>query len=213
MGTVDPADYPWTVPTVTGVVRPDGLHAGDLPSPSVLAERTPVIAVGSNASPDVLVAKLGDLLDSGLPVAPAVVDDIVVGHFAQVAVRGFIAAAPALVQGARSELSVGWFDEAQLAALDATEPNYDRVTVPGACSWAGGEIPDAQLYVSLHGLLADAGEVLPLRSQADVLAWLGERLPHLADDLAHDRLTEREARERIRLALIELGLVAHPWSR
>lgn len=205
------ADYPWSVPPVAGVVWPDGIEEGDLPSPEDLAERTPVVAVGSNGSPAVLVAKLGDLLDTGLPVAPAVVEDIVVGHFAKVAVRGFVAAAPALAPGARSELSVGWYDEQQLARLDETEPNYHRVVVPGSCTWARGEIPDAQLYVSVHGLLADEGEVLPLQTQAEVLAWLAQRLPHLADDLTHERLVDLDVREQVRQALIEQGFVADPW--
>ncbi len=207
-----PADYPWPVPPVTGVIRPDGIAGGELPSPAVLAGRTPVVAVGSNASPDVLVRKLGDLLESGLPVAPAVVEDITVGHFAQVASRGFVAAAPALTPGARSELAVGWFDEAQLARLDETEPNYRREVLTSSCTWAGGEVDGGQVYVSDHGLLADEGEVLPLRPQAEVLAWLAERLPHLAEDLTHERLTDHGLRERVRLALIERRLVADPWA-
>ncbi|CAM4035613.1 hypothetical protein [Janibacter anophelis] len=206
-----PADYPWTVPAVTGVVWPDGIEVGDLPSPDALAARTPVVAVGSNASPAVLVAKLGDLLATGLPVAPAVVTDLTVGHFAQVAARGFVAAAPARSPGARRELSVGWFDDAQLAALDLTEPNYRREVLTSACTWAGGEVVGAQVYVSSHGLLADEGEVLPLRPQAEVLAWLGRRLPDLAHELTHDRLVDLDVRERVRLALIERGLVTHPW--
>lgn len=206
-----PSDYPWAVPPVTGTVRPDGVEVGALPSADDLAERTPVVAVGSNASPDVLVRKLRHLLESGLPIAPAVVEDITVGHFAQVAARGFVAAAPTLSPGARSELAVGWFDEAQLARLDETEPNYRREVLTSSCMWAGGDVAGAQIYVSDHGLLADEGEVLPLRPQVEVLAWLAERLPHLAEDLTHDRLTDHALRERVRLSLIERGLVTDPW--
>lgn len=207
-----PRDYPWAVPPVTGVVGPGGLEVGPLPSHRALAARTPVVAVGSNASPDVLVTKLGDLLVTGLPVAPAVVEDITVGHFAQVAVRGFVAAAPARDPGVRSDLAVGWFDEAQLARLDETEPNYSREALTSACTCAGGEVVGAQIYVSDHGLLSEGGEVLPLRSQEDVLAWLAERLPHLAADLTHERLTDHGRRERLRLAVIEAGLVTDPWA-
>ncbi len=206
-----PRDYPWAVPPVTGIVRPDGVEVGALPSSEELAERTPVVAVGSNASPDVLVGKLGGLLATGLPIAPAVVEDITVGHFAQVAARGFVAAAPAFSPGARSELGVGWFDAEQLARLDETEPNYHREVLTSSCTWAGGEIVGAQVYVSDHGLLADEGEVLPLRPQAEVLDWLAERLPHLADDLTHERLVELDLREKVRLAIIERGLVTDPW--
>lgn len=119
-----------------------------------------------------------------MPVAPAVVEDVTVDHFAQVAARGFVAA----------------------------EPNYRREVLTSACTWAGGEVVGAQVYVSDHGLLADEGEVLPLRSQAEVLAWLAERLPHLSAELSHERLTDHEVRERARLAVIEAGLVTDPWQ-
>lgn len=208
---VHPRDYPWAVPPVTGTVHPDGVRTGPPPPAATLAGRTPVLAVGSNASPEVLRAKLGGLLATGLPVAPAVAEDLTVGHYAQVSTRGFIAAAPATAPGVHSDLSLGWFDPDQLARLDETEPNYRREVLPSACTWTGGRIDGVRVYVSEHGLLADEGEVLPLLPQAEVLAWLAERLPHLAGELTHERLREEEVRERVRRALLERGLVVDPW--
>jgi hypothetical protein len=89
--------------------------------------RTPVAAVGSNASPDVVRAKL---LAAGLaPAVPLIcglLHDLRVSLSAHVSRPGFIPAAPARVAGDVAEVVVGWFDAEQLARLDATEPNYDR---------------------------------------------------------------------------------------
>ncbi len=192
---------------------PDGVLPEPLPSLAVLAGRTPVVAVGSNASPHVLVGKLAGLLETGLPTAPALVDDLVIGHSAHVSARGYIAAAPDLFPGALSDLVVGWFDAAQLARLDETEPNYRRVALPSSCRLGDGSaVVGVQLYVSIHGLLADEGEVLPLRPQGAVLAWLTEHLPELASELTHERLTDPDVRERVRTSLIAAHLTVDPWS-
>lgn len=206
--------YPWAEPVRTGRLGDGGFTDG---SPGDLAGRVPVVAVGSNASPVVLAGKLGGLLGPGLPVAAAQVEGLGVGHSAHVSAGGYVAAAPVRTAGVRS-LTVCWLDEAQLAVLDATEPNYRRVTLPGsmpcvaAASPVPGEpvpgqpVPGAQVYESLHGVLGEAGTPLDLLDQSDVLAWLTERLPELGT-LDHERLLEEPVRERVRLALVEAGLV------
>ncbi|MEK8172633.1 hypothetical protein NKH77_36085 [Streptomyces sp. M19] len=60
---------------------------------------------------------------------------------------------------ADTRLVVGWLDTAQLAAVDATEPNYGRIPLSGDdCPMtlpSGERLAGAYLYVSVHGLLAD----------------------------------------------------------
>ena len=206
-----PRDYPWAVPARTGVVGPAGLVPRLLPS---LAGRTPVLAIGSNASPEVLVGKLGGVMHSGLPVAPALVDGLLVGHSAHVSTRGYLAAAPAPRAGVVAAITLTWCDADQVDQLDASEPNYRRLPLPGSmCRRLGdaGTVPGVQLYVSAHGLLADDGEVLPLRPQAQVLAWLAHRLPGLGGDLDHEHLRDPGVRERVRAGLIASDLRADPW--
>ncbi len=93
--------------------------------------RTPVAAVGSNASPAVIRAKL---LAGGLaPVVPMIrgqLHHLRISPSAHVSRPGFVPAAPARVVGDVAEVVVGWFDAEQLARLDATEPNYDRIRLP-----------------------------------------------------------------------------------
>lgn len=206
-----PRDYPWAVPARTGVVGPDGFTSRPLPS---RAARTPVLAIGSNASPDVLAGKLDGLLHTGLPIGPALIGGLLIGHSAHVSARGYVAAAPAPRPGAVAAITITWCDEDQLGRLDASEPNYRRLPLPTAmgCHLEDGRpVARAQLYVSVHGLLADEGELLTLRPQAEVLAWLAERLPGPAGELSHERLVDPGVRERVRAGLITAHLRADPW--
>lgn len=219
MTLLPPSDYPWPEPPRSGLhTRPhvltqtgllDGRRSPDLD------DRTAVAAIGSNASLTVLRSKLGPLLHTGLPVAVARVEQLAVGHSAHVSARGYIAAAPFVGDGSRHgdasrPVTLGWFDQAQLAAMDATEPNYRRIPLPSrmTCRLDGVPLTDVEVYESVHGVLGEAGAPLELRGQADVLAWLAHRLPTaVAAVLDHEALTDPARREHVRVALLEAGLV------
>lgn len=212
------AGYPWAGPVPTGVIGPDGLVGQQLPPSAELAGRVPVVAVGSNAAPQVLVGKLPGLLDAGVPISPGVVEELLVGHSAHVSARGYVAAAPAREAAASAAVAVCWFDVTQLAVMDATEPNYERLTLPAAmrCRLPDATVlADAQVYDSVHGVLGEGGEVLGLRDQTEVLEWLAARLPDatayglgggLHPAARHERLADPVVRERIRADLVRLGL-------
>lgn len=208
-----PSDYPWAEPVRVGMLRPDAFVEGELSDH--LQERVPVVAVGSNAAPSVLVGKLGGLLETGLPVGSAVVDGLHIGHSAHVSARGYVAAAPARAQG-RQPVTLCWFDAAQVGVLDATEPNYRRVTLPvgmpcrlvTADGSSGPAVSGAQVYESAHGVLGEGGHPVPLQDQDGLLSWLAERLPtELADVLAHEHLLDADLRDQVRRALVEADLV------
>lgn len=228
---LDPRAYPWSEPLRVGILRPGGVVEDDPgflvgDATEALRGRTPVVAVGSNAASAVLARKLGASLSSGLPMGTATVDGLHVGHSAHVSAGGYVAAAPARGVSAR-QVTVCWFDPAQLTRLDASEPNYRRVPLPesmpcrsvlppgpagrsGPSAWHGKGplVPGPQIYRSVHGVLGEAGRVLALRAQTGVLAWLAARLPpDLGDRLRHDRLVEPHLRERVRRALVDTGLV------
>lgn len=68
---------------------------------------------------------------------------VLVGHSAHVSVGGYIPAAPYAGAGS-TQVMLGWFEPAQLALLDATEPNYERRHLD-----AGVDV-----YVSRWGVIA-----------------------------------------------------------
>ena len=207
-----PRDYPWPEPERSGLLTRPGFLEG---VPAGLDGRTPVAAVGSNASPTILRHKLGPLLDTGLPIDLAEIDGLSVGHSAHVSARGYVAAAPictsAHADGSEPRaVTLAWFDPDQLAALDATEPNYRRVPLPGRmpCRRGGVILTGVEVYASVHGVLGEAGAALAFLDQRGVLAWLADRLPgHLADGLDHEALTSADRREQVRAALIAADLV------
>lgn len=157
-----PAGYPWAEPVRPGLLVLDEFTetattlSETTADEELLSGRVPVAAVGSNASPTVLRAKLGALLRTGLPVARATVRYLGIGHSAHVSTRGYVAAAPFRRAGA-APVTVAWLDAAQLEAMDATEPNYRRVRLPqdmvcrrGAPGLGAGGAPDSVPPIRAH---------------------------------------------------------------
>lgn len=194
------------------MVGAGGVVSPDFPAARALTGLTPVLAVGSNAAPAVLAAKLHPALRTGVPTAPVEVNGLGVGHSAHVSLGGYVAAAPYLREPCRVRLAVSWLDPDQLELLDGTEPNYRRVPLPGSvhCQGSDGPVAAVEVYDSRHGVLGRDGAVLPVGSQAEVVRWLVAALPEAAGwGLEEDppgRLAEAGLRERIRTALDEAGL-------
>ncbi|MEV3855249.1 hypothetical protein AB0J38_13095 [Streptomyces sp. NPDC050095] len=164
-----PLTYPGRPVTAPSLLLGDELHdldPGDLPRWTT--DRTPVLAVGSNASPAQVAHKLGRLgLPVAVPMVPMTVRGIGVGCSAHIGRNGYVAAAPYDEPGAVRTLVVSWLDAAQLAAVDATElPNYQRLPVPDA------PVPGLQLYVSEHGVLRDPATGGPRPGGGDQAALL-----------------------------------------
>ncbi|MEU1511212.1 hypothetical protein ABZ490_03475 [Streptomyces sp. NPDC005811] len=154
-----PRDHPLGYP---GVWPPEsGLLAGDLLLPLdrlTHPGRSPVLAVGSNASPGQLRYKMAVLgITSPIPMVRTRVTGIDVGVSAHVSRLGYMSASPVDAPGAARELFVIWLDDEQLAAVDATEPNYDRVALPAPrfrVELENGEPLDGVFsYVNRHGVL------------------------------------------------------------
>ncbi|MER5427833.1 hypothetical protein [Streptomyces sp. NPDC002588] len=141
--------------------------------------RTPVLAVGSNASPGQLRHKMAGLgITSPIPMVRARVTGIGIGVSGHVSRHGYVSASPVDSPGARRELFVIWLDAEQLVAVDATEPNFDRVSLPASrfrVELEDGEaLPEVFSYVNRHGVLHDGGGVP--RSHPGQRALIGELL-------------------------------------
>ncbi len=227
MATRSPWDYPWLVPLHDGLIGPEGF-AACLPwlarGRVVSQPRIPVLAIGSNASPEVLADKLAGVL-AGAPDVPVVIEicvpsGLAVGHSAHISLPGYVAAAPFLVRSGggddaslapQAAYSLGWFTGDQMAALDVTEPNYDRVALPPSIRVVSRSrnawVSDVSVYRSRHGVLGDNGCAQPLQSQDDIHRWLALRLPHLVGQSDTLSYADPQARERVRVELIRHGLV------
>jgi hypothetical protein len=123
-----------------------------------IARRIPVLAVGSNAAP----AQLRRKLATGgpptvVPITAVKVDGLSVGVSAHISKAGYVPATPVPDPSSKNLLMwVTWLAQDQLLIMDKTEPNYDRIRVPGFCSirlTSGQAVSGCWLYVSRHGYL------------------------------------------------------------
>ncbi|WP_202638119.1 hypothetical protein [Bailinhaonella thermotolerans] len=149
-------------------------------------ERYPLLAIGSNGCPAQMAYKLGKVSrPATLPMVPVVVRGIAVGVSAHVSLAGCVSASPYRDPGAETTLIVSWPDEAQMRAVDATEPNYHRVFLPGGefpmRMPSGERLGGCHAYVNRHGVLT-GGDGVPLRAmpQPGLLARLLADVPGLS---------------------------------
>jgi hypothetical protein len=192
-GRLDPLLYPWDPPAASGVMDDDefrhlefsvGLdealaQAGAAP----LDARSLVVAIGSNASADVMRRKFANYhqpVSVVLPLVRGRLHNIAVGHSAHVSKAGYIAAAPYPVPGECTNVWLSWLDDVQLLALDTTEPNYRRIPLDGeACPLVTdhGERPgEFALFTSRWGVLTDGdGGKLPFLDQPALFGLLAGR--------------------------------------
>jgi hypothetical protein len=146
-----------------------------------LSARTPVVAVGSNASAGVMRWKL-ECGGAGLvvPLVRAKVRNLGIAPSAHVSRAGFVPAAPAHKAGAICDVVVGWLDRGQLDCIDRTEPNYRRVRLtvmdyplavePGM---PGSDLSHVHVYESRWGVLAGPDGPISLPSQTELAHVLG----------------------------------------
>ncbi|MFF3205614.1 hypothetical protein [Streptomyces sp. NPDC002962] len=157
-----PLSYPGAWPAASGLLHGDELLPLDrLTHPG----RTPVVAVGSNASPAQLRHKMaGFAVTSPIPMVRARVTGIDVGVSAHISRAGYVSASPVDAPAVTRELFVIWLDPEQLALIDGTEPHYDRVLLPAPgfrVELENGEaLLDPFAYVNHHGVLHN-GDGIP----------------------------------------------------
>ncbi|HMM96754.1 hypothetical protein [Phycicoccus sp.] len=181
-----------------------------------LARRTPVLAIGSNAAGEVLAHKLSRSgVSAVVPLLTGVVRNLAVGHTAYVARGGYVPAAPVHRTGARTRVVLQLLDDDQLAAVDATEPGYDRVELAARhypLVVAGGFRPTGfHVYAARDGALVLPGRAPRLLRQSEVLASLrAAGVPHTDHedpaDVAAGLTSSAERRDAVRAHLARHGL-------
>jgi hypothetical protein len=188
-----------------------------------MADRHPVLAFGSNASPAQLLTKFAALNPARrvVPVLRGAVAGLALGHSPHVSIPGYV---PYVIvdgcAGAVLDAFVLWLDPEQRAVLDRTEPNYRLVRMPAARYPlrvdALHTIGEYSAYKGKWGALRWPGETAPAPgvTQQEVFGRLG-REPWFADGLGPGDVRSRMARlaadadlrEWVRGSLIANGMV------
>ncbi|MGE5281540.1 MAG: hypothetical protein ACM3N0_04310, partial [Chloroflexota bacterium] len=126
-----------------------------------LSGRSPLIAYGSNASPEALRRKLGPEAEP-VPARRAVLEGFDAVYSAHVSVYGAVPATLLPCEPAALPVFVLHLTEAQRATIARTEPNYEPRRLAGAvCAVEGvGPLSEPTAYVSRHGPLLQRGSPL-----------------------------------------------------
>jgi len=196
---------------------PAGPEAGPL-----LDGRTPVLAYGSNSSPQALRRKFGALPGRRIPVTACRVegfDAVYSRHFYD----GYIPATLAAAPGTTLRAHLTWLDREELAVMDRSEHlglNYELRPLAGTARLGSGRAESPLAYHGLHGELTVEGSPIAVAgTEAE-----GRRLAELDQDgvlelarraIAPDLTLEEMVAAAIRSprAAAELTAALKRWSR
>lgn len=161
---------------------------------AVMDDRSPVLAIGSNAAPGQLRHKFGASPDvsSLVPMTRARVNGIGVGYSAHVSKAGYIPYAPVVASPKLvREYFILWLDGRQVERINETEPNYHPTVVRGDAFPVLLETGESLKLFTLYGgrwgviRMPDSDHPLPAGTQQSVyealaaLAWFRELVPEV----------------------------------
>jgi hypothetical protein len=158
--------YPYAIPGQSYVWRGGEVAAFD---PLLRNGRHPVLAIGSNQSPDQLTRKFGD--EGEIPVQRARLHDFDVYYSAHITRYG---AVPAMLQhapGTEVTLAVTWLDDRQLDIMHGTElsaAKYEYAVIEDIRLGldCGTALDFVHLYVGVNGHLLHEGDAVALSAVA-----------------------------------------------
>jgi hypothetical protein len=146
--------YPF--PRPRGSVLVDGERVRELREldPALVAGRTPVLAYGSNASPESLAWKFPDERDAVLPLVRGTVRDLDVVYSSHIAVYGSVPATLQHSGGTAVETFVAYLSDDQLALVEGWEINATYETLDVDLEVELGDAPaTVGAFISRHGCL------------------------------------------------------------
>lgn len=127
-----------------------------------LHDRIPVIAIGSNSSPDVMIKKFKDKAVGGdFAILQATIGDHAVVHGAFVGAKGTVPATLTPDKHSSAHITVAFLTKDQVEKLMTTEPNYDVAAIESEVELRGFRpiVPSGALvYVSPWGALTKDGQ-------------------------------------------------------
>lgn len=130
---------------------------------ALLAGRTPVLAYGSNASPESLAWKFPDERDAVLPLLRGTLRDFDVVYSSHIAVYGSVPATLQRSPGTAVETFVAYLGDRQLDLVRGWEINSEYETLDVELDLDLGAAPSTVgAFVSRHGCLTDDGREIAL---------------------------------------------------
>ena len=188
--------YPFAIPDRSYLFQ-DGRFSPLQPQDLERAHRTPVLAAGSNQSPEQLARKFKTFSPgpaSRIPVQRGELKDFDVVYAAHLARYGSIPATFQASPGTAVTVFVLWLDDPQLARMHETEANYtfDRLDGISLRLEEGDTLEIAYSYSSKIGCLDFGGGCASL---AEIPAQ-ERRFPALSQDEALTALRDRLAPDR-----------------
>lgn len=154
--------YPYGIPEGSYVWRCGEIARFD---PGLRKGRTPVLAIGSNQSPQQLTRKFGTAGE--IPVQRARLKDFDIYYSAHITGYGSVPAMLQRAPGTEVTLSVNWLDERQLDIMHGTELyaakyRYEVIEGVSLALDCGTEMDSANLYVGVNGHLLHKGDAVAL---------------------------------------------------
>lgn len=216
--SLDPVErattYPYAIPDCSFVFDKTGWYPAEIDA-ALTAGRRPVLACGSNRSPEQLARKYFDFDAATIPVQRAWLGGFDVVYAAHITGYGSISACPMPAPGVRAEISVTWLSDDLMDRMHATEgrgQSYDYAVLSGLdlALEGGGRLDEAYAYIHRGGALnvdgapvglaeiAATGRLRPSWPQPRAIAEVHRRLNH--DGTVEDFIRENAADRFLRLA-------------
>ena len=187
--------YPFPIPENSYVIHAEGYReiaqAESLPD---LVGLTPVLACGSNQSPEQLARKFNDLDAHPIPVLKVRIKDFDAVHSPHFSTYGSIPATLHYHPGVTATLFTTWLNDAQLERMHETEvtsENYEYVRLDDITLDVDGgpRLTSVYAYISRRGILCHNAKPLGLAS----VKTTGRAWPEVSQSevqaLARDRLS------------------------
>jgi hypothetical protein len=199
--------YPYSIPDTSYVYHNGSYTEVDAPSDwTDVSGLTPVLAVGSNQSPQQLARKFPGSDWAPIPVSKVSLKDFDTVYSAHITAYGSIAATLFAVPGTTVTLFVNWLDEAHLRRMHETElgnENYEfgKLTGIELDVEFGSSMSEVSLYHGLRGIYAPNGNPIPLAEVKTINRQHDDMTQHQVLTHIRDRLSpEAELEEFVREA-------------
>lgn len=217
--------YPFAIPD-SSFLFVDGRAEPLEPGQADRRHRVPVLAAGSNQSPEQLARKYRSFDDGVvIPAERGRLHDFDVVYAAHVSAYGSITATFQHSPGTAVTVFVLWLDDRQLDRMHETEGNYtyDRLTALHVALDHGDRLTEAFAYTARSGCLhhdggcvgiaeiAAEGRRFPAMTQPEMQAWLrdrlkpGSHLDHFVAEHVSDPAVQKERTAHLRRDALDIA--------